>query len=118
MGLQLEDFSEDCVRLLGKVGWQWSLVLFTFTRDSSQDVTHFTHQMAHVILAAFTFLLILLLSGIKGTKMSMLQAMYDHSRNLFRDNSRMMKLFYVKNRVSGVSEKYHWINFVLNTFKI
>lgn len=82
-------------------------------RNSSQAVTHSAHQMAHVKHAG-----ILLLSRMKGTKMSGLQAVYGCSPDLICDNSRMMRLFYIKIRVSGVSEQYHWINFVLNTFKI
>lgn len=72
---------------------------------------HSTRKMAH-----FSHAVILVLSRIKGTKMSVLQAMYDCSLNLICYNSRMMKLFYIKIGVSGVSEQYHCVSFVLNTF--
>lgn len=60
---------------------------------------HSLNQMAHFIPSA-----ILVLSKITGTKMLVLQTMYGYSPNSIRDNSRMMKLLYIKVGVSGVSD--------------
>lgn len=60
---------------------------------------HSIHQMAH-----FSPSVILVLSRITGTQTSVLQTMYGYSPNSICDNSRMMKLLYIKVGVSGVSE--------------
>lgn len=87
------------MKLLGKVRWKWSLVLV--------ENLYVKFSTGYAVCSSDGTLppsVNLALPRITGTKVSVLQTMCGCSPNPVCDNSRMMKLLYIKVGDIGVSE--------------